>query len=84
MACDALALTPFKTLISASCVKAFIIDDSVINRNRSKKTFLPESMIDTTGRLVRGYSMLTLDWSDVNDIKNVNMIHYIARKCSEV
>lgn len=55
----------FESLTSSSRIKAFIIDDSVINRNRSKKAELLARVHDhTTGRFVRGYTMLTLGWSD--------------------
>lgn len=55
----------FESLTSASRIKAFIIDDSVISRNRSKKAELLARVHDhTTGRFVRGYNMRTPGWSD--------------------
>ncbi|MEB3104118.1 IS4 family transposase, partial [Ferviditalea candida] len=55
----------FESLTSASRVRAFIADDSVLARNRSKKAELLALVHDhTTGRFIRGYNMLTLGWSD--------------------
>jgi hypothetical protein len=55
----------FESLISASRVRAFIVDDSVLRRNRSKKVELLAPVFDhTTGRFVKGFNMLTLGWSD--------------------
>lgn len=55
----------FEKLTSASRVHVFIIDDSVLQRNRSKKAELLARIHDhTIGRFVRGYNMLTLGWSD--------------------
>jgi len=55
----------FESLTSATRVRAFIVDDSVLKRNRCKKAELLARVHDhTTGRFVRGYNMLTLGWSD--------------------
>ena len=55
----------FESLISSSRTRVFIVDDSVLRRNRSKKAELLARVHDhTTGRFVRGYTMLTLGWSD--------------------
>jgi hypothetical protein len=55
----------FESLTSASRVRVFIVDDSVLRRDRSKKAELLARVHDhTTGRFVRGYNMLTLGWSD--------------------
>lgn len=55
----------FESLTSAHRVRAFIVDDSVMRRDRSKKAELLARIHDhTTGRFVRGYNMLTLGWSD--------------------
>jgi hypothetical protein len=55
----------FESLTSPSRVRAFIVDDSVLKRNRCKKAELLARVHDhTTGRFVRGYNMLTLGWSD--------------------
>jgi hypothetical protein len=55
----------FTSLTSAKRVKVFIIDDSTLQRNRSKKAELLAKVFDhTTGRFARGYTMLTLGWSD--------------------
>ncbi|HFI0172057.1 TPA: transposase [Streptococcus suis] len=55
----------FDSLTSSSRVRTFIIDDSVLRRDRSKKAELLARVFDhTTGRYTRGYNMLTLGWSD--------------------
>ncbi|MCF8010572.1 MAG: transposase [Clostridiales bacterium] len=55
----------FEKLTSSDRVQVFIIDDSVLRRERSKKVELLARVHDhTVGRFIRGYSMLTLGWSD--------------------
>ncbi|SDN51971.1 hypothetical protein SAMN04487897_10343 [Paenibacillus sp. yr247] len=55
----------FESLISTSCTRVFIIDDSVLKRSRSKKAELLTHVFDhTTGRFTKGFAMLTLGWSD--------------------
>lgn len=55
----------FGRLTSKSRVNAFIIDDSLYSRSRSKKVELLARVHDhTTGKMVKGFSMLTLGWSD--------------------
>ncbi|RKN60358.1 transposase [Paenibacillus ginsengarvi] len=55
----------FTSLTSAKRVKVFIIDDSTLQRNRSKKAELLAKVFDhSTGRFAKGYTMLTLGWSD--------------------
>lgn len=55
----------FTSLTSDKRVKVFIIDDSTLQRNRSKKAELLAKVFDhTTGRFAKGYTMLTLGWSD--------------------
>lgn len=55
----------FEKLTSAKRVRIFIVDDSVIGRQRSKKVELLAWIHDhTTGRFIRGYNLLTLGWSD--------------------
>lgn len=55
----------FTSLTSAKRVKVFIIDDSTMQRNRSKKAELLARVFDhTTGRFTKGYTLLTLGWSD--------------------
>ncbi|TVY07048.1 IS4 family transposase [Paenibacillus cremeus] len=55
----------FESLTSTTRVRVFIVDDSVLKRNRCKKAELLARVHDhTTGRFVRGYNMLTLGWSD--------------------
>lgn len=55
----------FENLTSARRVRVFIVDDSVISRQRSKKVELLAKVFDhVTGSFVRGYNLLTLGWSD--------------------
>lgn len=55
----------FEKLTSVGRVRVFIVDDSILQRNRSKKVELLARVYDhVTGRFVRGFSMLTLGWSD--------------------
>lgn len=55
----------FASLTSAKRVKVFIIDDSTLQRNRSKKAELLAKVFDhTTGQFTKGYTLLTLGWSD--------------------
>lgn len=55
----------FDSLTSAKRVKVFIIDDSTLQRTRSKKAELLAKVFDhTTGRFTKGYTLLTLGWSD--------------------
>ena len=58
-------VTQFEKLTSTSRVKVFIVDDSVFQRNRSKKVELLARVHDhSTNSFVKGYNMLTLGWSD--------------------
>lgn len=55
----------FQTLTSAKRVKVLILDDSVLSRNRSRKAELLARVFDhSKGLYVRGYTLLTLGWSD--------------------
>lgn len=55
----------FESLISSQRVRVFIIDDSVLSRNRSKKAELLARVFDhSTGKFTKGYTILTLGWSD--------------------
>ena len=55
----------FDKLTSSSRVKVFIVDDSFLQRNRSKNAELLARLYDhASHRFMRGYSMLTLGWSD--------------------
>lgn len=55
----------FEKLTSAKRIRVFIVDDSVMNRERSKKVELLARIFDhISGRLIRGYNLLTLGWSD--------------------
>lgn len=53
------------TLTCDSRFKALVIDDSVINRNRSKRVELLAFIFDhVTGRSVKGFNLLTVGWTD--------------------
>ena len=55
----------FDKLTSSSRVKVFIVDDSFLQRNRSKKAELLARLYDhASHRFMKGYNMLTLGWSD--------------------
>lgn len=55
----------FESLVSSSRVRVFIVDDSVLSRNRSKKAELLARVFDhSMGKFTKGYTMLTLGWSD--------------------
>lgn len=55
----------FESLTSQHRVRVFIVDDSVLSRNRSKKAELLARIFDhATGKFTKGYTMLTLGWSD--------------------
>jgi len=55
----------FQTLTSVKRVKVFILDDSVLSKNRSRKAELLARVFDhSKGLYVRGYTLLTLGWSD--------------------
>ena len=58
-------VTQFETLTSARRVRVFIIDDSPLSRDRSKKVELLARVYDhVSHRFVRGFQLLTLGWSD--------------------
>lgn len=55
----------FQRLTSSKRVSVFILDDSVYSRNRSKKVELLARVHDhVTHKFIKGFSMLTLGWSD--------------------
>ena len=55
----------FQKLTSSKRVSVFILDDSVYSRNRSKNVELLARIHDhVTHKFIKGYSMLTLGWSD--------------------
>lgn len=57
--------TAFKRFTRPERVTAFVLDDSVIKRNRSKKVELLARIYDhSEGKYLRGFSMLTLGWTD--------------------
>lgn len=58
-------ISVFSSLTSERRVKVFIIDDSLFSRARSKKVELLARVFDhTTRKMVKGFNMLTLGWSD--------------------
>lgn len=55
----------FESLTSVNRIKVFIIDDSVYQRSRSKHVELLARVFDhASGRFIKGFTMLTLGWSD--------------------
>ena len=55
----------FQNLTSSKRVSVFILDDSIFSRNRSKKVELLARVHDhVTHQFVKGFSLLTLGWSD--------------------
>lgn len=62
---SARVISAFEPLTSSNRVKVFILDDSVLSRNRSKKAELLARVFDhSKGLFVKGYTLLTLGWSD--------------------
>ena len=58
-------VSEFESLTSAQRIRVFIVDDSVMGRERSKKVELLARIFDhVSGRFIRGYNLLTLGWSD--------------------
>ncbi len=58
-------ISEFESLTSHSRVKVFILDDSVFSRSRSKHVELLARVFDhANGRFIKGFTMLTLGWSD--------------------
>ena len=52
-------------LTSSNRFKAFVLDDSVISRNRSKSVELLAFIFDhVIGKTVKGFNLLTLGWTD--------------------
>ena len=63
----AVKVTPaFKHLTKPKRVTAFVLDDSVVKRNHSQKVELLARIFDnhTEHKYKRGFSMLTLGWTD--------------------
>jgi len=58
-------INQYETLISAKRIRVFIVDDSPMNRDRSKKVELLARCYDhVSHRFFRGFQLLTLGWSD--------------------
>lgn len=57
--------TAFSSLTRPERIKVFILDDSVIKRNRSKSVELLARIYDhVEHKFQKGFTLLTLDWSD--------------------
>lgn len=55
----------FDKLTNSNRFKAFVLDDSVINRNRSKAVELLAYVYDhVSNKTVKGFNLLTLGWTD--------------------
>ena len=55
----------FETLTSSKRVRVFIVDDSTVSRDRSKKVELLARIYDHVyHRFLKGFQLLTLGWSD--------------------
>ena len=55
----------FETLTSANRIRVYIVDDSPVKRDRSKKIeLLARSFDHVTKRFFKGFQLLTLGWSD--------------------
>ena len=58
-------ISQFETLTSSQRIRVFIIDDSPVSRNRSKKVELLARIYDHVSQsYLRGFQLLTLGWSD--------------------
>lgn len=58
-------ISTFDGLTSQKRVKVFVLDDSLYSRERSKKVELLARVFDhTTMKFAKGFTMLTLGWSD--------------------
>ena len=62
-----------KNLIDEKRKNVFIVDDSIFNRTRCKKTKLGSRLFDHTDMYFKkGFWMLTLSWGDGNTLSPVN------------
>jgi hypothetical protein len=58
-------VSQFETLTSSRRIRVFIVDDSPVSRNRSKKVELLARIYDhVSHKFLRGFQLLTLGWSD--------------------
>lgn len=56
---------PFSRLTRPDRIKVFVLDDSVISRNRSKHVELLANLYDHANhRFIKGFTMLALGWTD--------------------
>ncbi len=71
----------FAALTSAKRVQVFILGDSTFQRNRSKKAELLARVFDhTTGRFAKGFTLLTLGWSDGFSFAPIDLIMLSSAK----
>ena len=62
---SAKVISYFSILTRSDRVKALVLDDSVISRNRSRKAELLSWIFDhVIGKTVKGFNLLTLGWTD--------------------
>lgn len=62
-------------------MRVFIVDDSILRRDRSKKADLLARVYDhVTRRFVRGFSMFTLGWSDGYSFVPINFVMLSSAK----
>ena len=58
-------ITYFSRLTRRERIKMLVLDDSVISRERSKKTELLSHVYDhVRGKTVKGFNLLALGWTD--------------------
>jgi hypothetical protein len=58
-------VSQFETLTSSKRIRVFIVDDSPVSRNRSKKVELLARIYDhVLQKYLRGFQLLTIGWSD--------------------
>ena len=88
----------FTTLLSASVIEnaikpltsedrrdVFIVDDSIYERNRSKKVELLARVFDhARHRYIRGFRMLTLGWSDGVSFLPITTVAFSPQKIKKI
>ncbi|WP_342477082.1 hypothetical protein NYE24_26750 [Paenibacillus sp. FSL H7-0350] len=71
----------FESLTSSQLVSVFIIGDSVLSRNRSKKAeFLVRVFDHSMGKFTKGYTILTLNWSEGFSFAPLNFVMLSSAK----
>lgn len=77
--------TFMKPLTNENRQDVFIIDDSLFNRSRSKRTELVSTVFDHCSRTYkRGFRLLTLGWSDGNSFVPINSCLLASNKDKNV